>query len=90
MNALLSSGARPTFERTLVVLPTYNELENLPRLVPRLLALDPVLDILVVDDASPDGTGDIADQLARADPRSRVRHRAGKQGLGTVYLAGFR
>jgi dolichol-phosphate mannosyltransferase len=90
MNALLSSGPRPTFERTLVVLPTYNELENLPRLVPRLLALDPVLDILVVDDASPDGTGDIADQLARADPRIRVLHRAGKQGLGTAYLAGFR
>jgi dolichol-phosphate mannosyltransferase len=89
MNALLSPGARPVFERTLVVLPTYNELENLPRLVPRLLALDPVLDILVVDDASPDGTGAVADQLARADPRIRVLHRAGKQGLGTAYLAGF-
>jgi dolichol-phosphate mannosyltransferase len=75
--------------RTLVVVPTYNERDNLPRLVPQLLALDPVIDVLVVDDASPDGTGEIADGLARADMRIRVLHRASKQGLGTAYLAGF-
>jgi dolichol-phosphate mannosyltransferase len=77
-------------ERGLVVVPTYNERENLPQIVPRILATDPRLDVLVVDDGSPDGTGEIADALAAADPRVQVLHRTAKQGLGRAYLAGFR
>jgi dolichol-phosphate mannosyltransferase len=74
--------------RTLVVLPTYNEKDNLE---PMLQAIHSYLDtdVLVVDDGSPDGTGVIADRLAARDPRVRVLHRTGKQGLGTAYLAGF-
>lgn len=77
-------------ERGVVVIPTYNERENLPRLVPQVLAQDPRLEVLVIDDASPDGTGAIADDLAAADPRVHVLHRRGKLGLGTAYLTGFR
>jgi dolichol-phosphate mannosyltransferase len=76
--------------RALVIIPTYNERENLPRLVPAVLAQDPRLEILVVDDASPDGTGELADRMAEEEPRIHVLHRAGKLGLGTAYLAGFR
>lgn len=75
---------------TLVVVPTYNERENLPRLVPRILEQDSRLEVLVVDDASPDGTGEVADRLAREDERVHVLHREEKRGLGTAYLAGFR
>jgi dolichol-phosphate mannosyltransferase len=77
-------------ERALVVVPTYNEAPNLPNLVPQILSQDPRLEVLVVDDASPDGTGQIADGLARDNPRVHVLHREGKLGLGTAYLAGFR
>ena len=77
-------------ERALVVIPTYNEAENLPNIVPQVLAQDPRLEILVVDDNSPDGTGRLADSLAQANPRVHVLHREGKLGLGTAYLAGFR
>jgi dolichol-phosphate mannosyltransferase len=77
-------------ERALVVLPTYNEATNLPSLVPQVLAQDPRLEILVVDDNSPDGTGRIAEEIAATEPRVHVLHRAGKLGLGTAYLAGFR
>lgn len=76
--------------RILVIIPTYDEAENLPRIVPRVLEQDPRIDVLVVDDASPDGTGAIADGLAAAEPRVHVLHRAGKEGLGKAYLAGFR
>jgi dolichol-phosphate mannosyltransferase len=76
-------------ERGLVIMPTYNERDNLPRIVPLVLAQDDRLDVLVIDDASPDGTGDLADALA-ADPRVHVLHRSGKLGLGTAYLEGFR
>jgi len=76
-------------DRACVVLPTYNESENLPQIVPAILAASPALDILVVDDNSPDGTGALADALARQDPRVRVLHRAKKEGLGRAYLAGF-
>jgi dolichol-phosphate mannosyltransferase len=75
---------------TLVIVPTYNERDNLPRLMHSVLALEQGIDVLIVDDASPDGTGDVADQLARDDSRVRVLHRAGKRGLGTAYVAGFR
>jgi dolichol-phosphate mannosyltransferase len=77
-------------ERALVVIPTYNEAPNLANLVPQVLAQDPRLEVLVVDDASPDGTGQIADELARANPRVHALHREGKLGLGTAYIAGFR
>ncbi len=77
-------------ELGLVVVPTYNERENLPQIVPRILAIDSRLQVLVVDDNSPDGTGRFADELAAADPRVHVLHREAKQGLGRAYLAGFR
>lgn len=80
----------PAAERALVVIPTYNEAGNLPNIVPQVLAQDPRLEVLVVDDNSPDGTGRLADDLAQANPRVHVLHREGKLGLGTAYLAGFR
>ncbi len=72
-----------------VVLPTYNEADNLPGISTAILAALPAATLLVVDDGSPDGTGEIADRLAAADDRIRVRHRAAKQGLGRAYLDGF-
>ena len=74
----------------LVVVPTYDERENLGSAVARLQSSVPDADVLVVDDASPDGTGELADQLAAADDRVRVLHRSGKAGLGAAYLDGFR
>ena len=74
----------------MVVVPTYNEAVNLPVIVPQVLEQDPRIDVLVVDDNSPDGTGELADQMAAADPRVHVLHRPGKGGLGKAYLAGFR
>jgi dolichol-phosphate mannosyltransferase len=76
-------------ERALVCVPTYNESENLPKIVPAILAQDPRLEILVIDDGSPDGTGQLADQMAAAEPRIHVLHRTVKEGLGKAYLAGF-
>lgn len=73
----------------LVVIPTYNERENLAAIVGRVLAAEPAVAVLVVDDASPDGTGALADELAAADERVLVRHRAGKEGLGAAYLDAF-
>ena len=72
-----------------VVLPTYNEAENVEPMVAAILATLPAATVLVVDDGSPDGTGHLADALAAVDPRVRVRHRAQKQGLGRAYLDGF-
>ena len=77
-------------ERGLVIIPTYNEHENIPRLLPMVLEQDDRLDVLIVDDASPDGTGALADEIASANTRVHVMHRAGKLGLGTAYLDGFR
>nr|WP_239380012.1 apolipoprotein N-acyltransferase [Frankia sp. CIT1] len=76
-------------ERVLVCVPTYNERENLHNTVIRLRAANPDVDLLVIDDASPDGTGEIADGIAASDPRVHVLHRAAKNGLGTAYVAGF-
>src|SRR3954449_3700396 len=76
--------------RILVSLATYNERDNLTPLVREVLERLPDADVLVVDDNSPDGTGKLADELAAADPRVRVLHRAGKLGLGTAILAGMR
>ena len=77
-------------QRGIVVIPTYNEAENLPLIVPEVLKQDPRLEILVVDDASPDGTGQLADGLAESTGRVHVLHRAEKQGLGPAYRAGLR
>src|SRR6187549_3511839 len=76
-------------ERFLVVLPTYNESENLSQIVPVILSQDVRIEVLVVDDNSPDGTGQIADVLAGGIARVHVLHRAQKEGLGRAYLAGF-
>ncbi len=75
--------------RTLVVVPTYDEHDALPTTLTALRATVPDADVLVVDDASPDGTGEVADAIAAADPAVHVLHRAGKLGLGTAYVAGF-
>lgn len=75
--------------RALVVLPTYNEAENLGPIVSAIFEASPDVDVLVVDDNSPDGTGRLADDLAAHEPRLTVLHRPGKQGLGRAYLAGF-
>jgi dolichol-phosphate mannosyltransferase len=77
-------------EKTLIIIPTYNESENLPRLLSAIFEVTPAVHVLVVDDNSPDGTGQLADGLAATDPRVHVIHRAGKLGLGTAYIAGFR
>jgi dolichol-phosphate mannosyltransferase len=82
-------GERPS-GRTLVIIPTYNELENLPIIVGRVHVALPEVHVLIVDDSSPDGTGKLADELALADPdRIHVMHRTVKDGLGAAYLAGF-
>jgi dolichol-phosphate mannosyltransferase len=73
----------------LIVVPTYNEAENVREIAPRLLAGAAGIEVLFVDDNSPDGTGAILDELAAADPRIHVMHRAGKLGLGTAYRDGF-
>ena len=75
--------------RIVVIIPTYNESENLPGISQRVRASVPEADILVVDDNSPDGTGRLADELAAIDDHVRVMHRLGKGGLGAAYLAGF-
>ncbi|WP_153504555.1 polyprenol monophosphomannose synthase [Cumulibacter manganitolerans] len=76
--------------RSLVVIPTYNEADNICTIVRRLRAAEPDVDVLIVDDGSPDGTGELADSLARADEQIHVLHRSGKSGLGAAYVAGFR
>jgi dolichol-phosphate mannosyltransferase len=77
-------------DRALVIVPTYNERFNVARMIPAILAQDPSLDVLIVDDGSPDGTGAIVDAIAATNPRVHVIHRASKLGLGTAYIAGFR
>ena len=75
--------------RVLVIIPTYNEIENVDMITSRLRAATPDVHILVVDDNSPDGTGRRADELAASDEHIHVLHRTGKEGLGAAYLAGF-
>jgi dolichol-phosphate mannosyltransferase len=77
-------------DRALVIVPTYNERFNIARIIPAVLAQDPALEVLVVDDGSPDGTGAIVDAIAATNSRVHVIHREKKLGLGTAYLAGFR
>jgi dolichol-phosphate mannosyltransferase len=76
-------------DRVIVVIPTYNERDNIEQAVQRVVAAVPSVNVLVVDDASPDGTGELADALAAEDERVRVMHRTAKDGLGAAYLAGF-
>ena len=75
--------------RVLVIIPTYNERENIEGITGRVRKAVPSVDVLVVDDASPDGTGEVADAMAAADDQVKVLHRTGKEGLGPAYLAGF-
>ena len=84
------TDAREHETGTWVVLPTYDEAENLPGIAAAILEILPSATLLVVDDSSPDGTGELAEQLARQEPRIRVHHRPGKEGLGRAYLDGFR
>jgi dolichol-phosphate mannosyltransferase len=77
--------------KTLIILPTYNEMENIPKLIPEIFRhVSETADILVVDDNSPDGTGILVQTMADTDRRISILHRAGKMGLGSAYLAGFR
>ena len=80
---------RPPLDRVLVIVPTYNECENLEPIVTRVRAAVPQAYLLVVDDNSPDGTGQLADRLAAADQQVQVLHRSSKAGLGAAYTAGF-
>jgi dolichol-phosphate mannosyltransferase len=75
--------------KALVVIPTYNEAANIRRIVPLVLAQDPDLHVLVVDDNSPDGTGAVVDEMRAVEPRLHCLHREGKGGLGSAYIAGF-
>ena len=77
-------------DRALIIIPTYNERENIPKMIDAVLAQSPVIDVLIVDDGSPDGTGDIVDARAATDQRVHAIHREKKLGLGTAYVAGFR
>jgi dolichol-phosphate mannosyltransferase len=85
-----SASGLPAADLVLVIVPTYNEARNLPEIVPAILRESPRIEVLVVDDSSPDGTGDLADGMAAENPRVHVLHREAKQGLGRAYIAGFR
>lgn len=89
MSAEHPTASEPGPATPLVVVPTYNEAENIASLVARLRSAVPAAHVLIADDNSPDGTGRLADELAAADPQVHVLHRAGKEGLGAAYLAGF-
>jgi dolichol-phosphate mannosyltransferase len=80
----------PDSTRVLIVMPTYNERENVPAIVPMVLSQHPGIHVLIVDDNSPDGTGELADEMSARDERIQVLHRSGKLGLGTAYIAGFK
>ncbi len=87
---MLPETTRAPLRRVAVLIPTYNERDTLPDAVRGVRTAVPDADVVVLDDASPDGTGEVADALAADDPQVRVIHRAGKEGLGAAYLAGFR
>ena len=85
----MTDSRPPVRLRALVCLPTYNEQDNVVPMTEAILAATPDVDVLVIDDNSPDGTGRLADGIAAREPRVKVLHRAGKEGLGKAYLAGF-
>jgi len=76
--------------KTLVIIPTYNEKENAQEIITAVLSQSPTVEVLIVDDGSPDGTGDIVATMQKTEPRIHLMRRAGKQGLGTAYIAGFK
>jgi dolichol-phosphate mannosyltransferase len=84
------SEARPPIQHVLVIVPTYNERDNVSRIVPLILDQDRRIEVLIVDDGSPDGTGKLVAEMAGGSPRIHLVERASKMGLGTAYLAGFR
>ncbi|MEI6226049.1 MAG: glycosyltransferase, partial [Deltaproteobacteria bacterium] len=86
---MTETGTTAPRRRALVCLPTYDEKDNVGPMTEAILAATPDVDILVIDDNSPDGTGQLADAIAARQPRVKVLHRAGKEGLGKAYLAGF-
>ncbi len=78
-------------EKSLIIIPTYNELENIKKMIPEIFGLYPDnMDILIVDDGSPDGTGNFVDELSKKEERVKIIHRAKKSGLGTAYIEGFK
>ena len=85
----MTSSTNGPVERAVVIIPTYNEAANLRSIVARVREAAPTIDVLIADDNSPDGTGQIADDISAADSAVQVLHRPGKQGLGAAYLAGF-
>src|SRR5437588_13093725 len=85
----ISTSWRNKPMKTLIIIPTYNEKENLPLLLTEIFRYVPHIDVLVVDDNSPDGTGELAESIGKQDGRVRILHRPGKLGLGTAYIAGF-
>lgn len=85
----MTTTQTPPHPRAVICLPTYNEAENLPLMIAAIHEVVPAVDILVIDDSSPDGTGAIADAIAAKDARVHVLHRAQKEGLGRAYIAGF-
>jgi len=86
----MASAEATGVEKTLVVIPTYNEAQNIPRLLPEILRQSPALDVLVVDDNSPDGTARIVRSMRETEARIHILERPGKMGLGTAYVAGFK
>jgi dolichol-phosphate mannosyltransferase len=86
----MTETTRPALARVVVLIPTYNERENITAIVQGVRRVAPELDVTVLDDNSPDGTGEVAEALAVQDPQVRVIHRRAKEGLGAAYLAGFR
>ncbi len=84
------SATMKALGKALIIVPTYNERENVAGIAPAILAAAPAVNILFVDDNSPDGTGQVLDEMAAAEPRIKVLHRQGKLGLGTAYIAGFK
>lgn len=89
-SSILNTSRRWDVMNSIVIIPTYNERENLVSLIPAILKVDDGLDILVVDDGSPDGTGELVETFAEQTSRVRILQRGSKQGLGTAYLDGFR
>lgn len=79
-----------TYEKSLVVIPTYNEKENILSIIPEVLAQNACFEVLVVDDGSPDGTGDLVEEFSESEPRVHLMRRKGKLGLGSAYVAGFK
>lgn len=79
-----------TYEKSLVVIPTYNEKENILSIIPEVLAQNACFEVLVVDDGSPDGTGDLVEEFSKSEPRVHSMRRKGKLGLGSAYVAGFK